>query len=148
MVVATATATMGIPRSRNRLPCFSPTTPRRCSRREVKRSIVKSFSEIRRKYAIEFDARDERSALTCPIRYLEVPASCRGRGPRWNETPSVLPSASPHPHFPISPSQIRNKLLRGVVGSRRSFLSPRREGALLPSEGGRLRLSPYLPKTK
>lgn len=49
----------GVPRSRNRPPCWSRHLGRRCPRRKVKRSAVgivsKSFSEIQRIYAIEFD---------------------------------------------------------------------------------------------
>lgn len=113
----------GIPRSRNRLPCWSRHLPRRCPRRKVKRSAVeiasKSFSEIQR--YIRYRIRRVRiTALTCSIgtwRFAE--------GEGWNKTPR----SHSHLHLPISSSQIRNKLLRGVVGSHRFFLSSRREGS-------------------
>lgn len=55
----------------------------------------------------------------------------------------------PPPRFylPISSSQIRNKLLRGVVGSRRFFLSsPRREGAFTAVGGWPSSTYPLPPK--
>lgn len=61
------------------------------------------------------------TTLTCSIGCLKV--SCDSQ--KGNET---FRSHS-HLHLPISSSQIRNKLLRGVVGSRQFFLSARREGA-------------------
>lgn len=151
----------GAPRSRNRPPSGGVDSQppirhnvSRTSRRKVKRSAVEiasgTFSEIRRVYAGEFEVREERRLRVRSVPGRSTPASSlpavggRNGAERDPRPFSFLPA--PRSAAPISSSQIRNKLLRGVVGSRRFFLSPRREGAFTVVGGWPSSDNPLPPK--
>lgn len=138
----------GVPRSRNRLPCW-PRHPLVVALGEKwneapsklhRKLFPKSSKRIRRctkNGAYVFDRIHTWKFQT------QVPSS-RKEDDGTRPKPSHPP---PRFHFPISSSQIRNKLLRGVVGSRRFFLSPRREGAFTIVGGWPSSTTPYRPKT-
>lgn len=103
--------------------------------------IENFFRNPAREYAGVYEERRLRS-----IGYiLEVPnaSSSRKEDEGTRPNPSRPP---PRHHLPIFSSQIRNKLLRGVVGSRRFFLSPRREGAFTVVGGWPSSTYPLPPK--
>lgn len=135
----------GIPRSRNRLPCWS--------RHPLVVALGEKWNEVpsklHRKLFPKSNVYSRRIRRRLHVR-SEIPGSSKrkflSKGGRMEREQPFTPPTRPRFHLPISSSQIRNKLLRGVVGSRRFFLSPEREGAFTVVGGWPSSTNPLPPK--